>query len=98
MTPLRAQEDAARIVSTLGLQAGRRSLLFGAAAVAWAGLLRGAHDVREEAVASTRSSSALFLPAVGYSRSDVSTLAAEDAGSRRSARPGGSVLRFETGS
>jgi hypothetical protein len=39
--------------------------------------LRRAHDVREEAVASTRSSSALFLPAVGYSRSDVSTLAAD---------------------
>jgi hypothetical protein len=48
------------------------------AGVAWfGGLLRRAHDVREEAVASTRSSSALLLPAVGYSRSDVSTLAAD---------------------
>jgi hypothetical protein len=48
------------------------------AGVAWfGGLLRRGHDVREEAVASTRSSSALFLPAVGYSRSDVSTLAAD---------------------
>jgi hypothetical protein len=48
------------------------------AGVAWfGGLLCRAHDVREEAVASTRSSSALLLPAVGYSRSDVSTLAAD---------------------
>lgn len=49
------------------------------AGVAWfGGLLRRGHDVREEAVASTRSSSALFLPAVGYSRSDVSTLASDE--------------------